>query len=64
GTGFSFKNYNAHEMMATIISAVNLFNNNQPVFKSLQKQALNQDYSLKKMGRDYLNLYQEIIKEE
>ncbi|MDD4090472.1 MAG: glycogen/starch synthase [Acholeplasmataceae bacterium] len=64
GTGFSFKNYNAHEMMATIISAVNLFNNNQPVFKSLQKQALNQDYSLKKMGRDYLNLYQKIIKEE
>lgn len=64
GTGFSFKNYNAHEMMEQIVTSVNLYNNNQHVFRLLQKQAINQDFSLNKMGQGYLNVYNKLLKKE
>ncbi len=64
GTGFSFRNYNAHEMMEQIIVSTNLYNNNKHVFRLLQKQALKQDYSLNKMGQGYLNLYNKLINKE
>lgn len=64
GTGFSFTNYNAHEMMEQIITATNLYNNNQHVFRLLQKQALNQDFSLTKMGQGYLNIYHKLMEKE
>ncbi|NLN50366.1 MAG: glycogen synthase [Acholeplasmataceae bacterium] len=61
GDGFSFKNYNAHEFKDTLLMAINLYNNNQHVFRILQNQAMRKDFSLTNMGNKYLTLYQKII---
>lgn len=62
GNGFSFANYNAHELMHVLLEAIHLHNNDKKTWQILQRQALNEDFSLKKMGEAYLALYQEIIK--
>jgi starch synthase len=61
GNGFSFANYNAHEFKDTLIMAVNLYINNQYVFRILQTHAMNRDFSLTDMGNKYLNLYKNIM---
>lgn len=64
GDGFSFKNYNAHEFKYAILKAINLYNNNQPVFRILQKQAMEKNFSLEIMGDKYLDLYKKIIEKQ
>ena len=61
GDGFSFKNYNAHEFKDTLLMAINLYNNNQHVFRILQNQAMRKDFSLTNMGNKYLILYQKLL---
>ena len=61
GNGFSFANYNAHEFKDTLITAVNLYNNNQYVFRILQTHAMNMDFSLTEMGNKYIDLYKKLI---
>lgn len=63
GNGFSFANYNAHEFKDTLLTAIDLYNNNQYVFRLLQQQAMNEDFSLVEMGKKYLDLYKKIVKE-
>ncbi|CCV66130.1 Glycogen synthase [Paracholeplasma brassicae] len=62
GNGFSFANYNAHELRDVLLSAISLHNNDKKSWRILQRHALNEDFSLNKMGIAYLELYQEIIK--
>ncbi|WP_297639279.1 glycogen synthase GlgA [uncultured Clostridium sp.] len=59
GNGFSFKNYNAHEMANTIEEALDAFQN-KPLWKSIVRQALESDNSWDKSARDYLKLYKSI----
>lgn len=61
GDGFSFKNYNAHEFKNTLLKAIDLYNNNQTVFRILQSQAMRKNFSLEVMGDKYLDLYNNII---
>lgn len=61
GNGFSFSNYNAHEFKDTLITAINLYNNNQYVFRILQTHAMNMDFSLTEMGNKYIDLYKKLI---
>ncbi len=61
GDGFSFTNYNAHEFRDALFRAINLFNNNQTVFRTLQTHAMKNDFSLEAMGTKYLDLYKTII---
>lgn len=61
GDGFSFKNYNAHEFKNTLLKAIDLYNNNQTVFRILQKHAMEKNFSLEVMGDKYLDLYNKII---
>ena len=57
GNGFSFKNYNAHEMANIIEEALDTFQN-KPVWQSIVRQALNSDNSWDKSAQDYLKLYE------
>ncbi|GLC31505.1 glycogen synthase GlgA [Clostridium omnivorum] len=56
GNGFSFSNYNAHDMLYTIKRAVSLYEN-KPVFNNLIKRALTEDNSWCISAKKYIELY-------
>lgn len=62
GNGFSFANYNAHEFKDALLTGIHLYNNNQHVFRLLQTQAMNSDFSLTEMGKNYLALYKKLLR--
>lgn len=60
GNGFSFRNYNAHDMLYTIGRAV-CFYHNKEIWHSLIKRAMSCDYSWEASAKEYLKLYESII---
>lgn len=58
GNGFSFLNYNAHDMLNTIGRAVKYFQENKDVWRLLQQRGMEGDFSWKKSAGKYLELYQ------
>ncbi len=56
GNGFSFENYNAHDMLDTVRYALNIYSNKQRM-NSLRKRAMNQDLSFQKSSLAYAKLY-------
>lgn len=61
GTGFSFSNINAHELLFTIKDAVNLYYNDKETFKHLQENASNKDFSWTNQAKEYKKLYESIL---
>ncbi len=61
GTGFSFANYNADEMLNTVRIAVEVFNNNKPAFRKLVKNAMNEDFSFDASAKMYVDLYNKAL---
>ncbi|MBQ4427075.1 MAG: glycogen synthase GlgA [Oscillospiraceae bacterium] len=57
GTGFSFANYNAHEMLYTVQHAADLFRSDKDVWKKLQTQAMEADFSWAKAAKQYVDIY-------
>ena len=57
GTGFSFANYNAHEMMGTVLGAADLCRNQPEVWEKLMDNAMAQDFSWKKAAEQYAAIY-------
>lgn len=62
GDGFSFKNYNAHEMLSTIEYAVKTYHNNRKSFNELVLNAMKKDNSWEKSAKDYKTLYNNLCK--
>lgn len=62
GNGFSFRSFNAHDMLFTIRKAVNLYKNKE-TWGRLVKNAVSMDYSWKKPAQQYLELYRRILEE-
>ena len=58
GTGFSFANYNAHEMMYTILGAVDLYRNERETWEKLVDNAMAADFSWNRAAREYLDMYE------
>lgn len=59
GTGFSFMNYNAHEMLFKIQEAIRIYR--QPeVWKRIMYQAMSADNSWKKSAQEYIALYKSL----
>ncbi len=56
GNGFTFKNYNAHDMLYVINEAIKTFYNKQ-AWADLQKRAMTTDFSWKNQAEKYLELY-------
>lgn len=56
GNGFSFDNYNAHDMLNTMRYALGIFRQKVPL-ESIRKHAMKQDWSFKKSARAYAGLY-------
>ncbi len=60
GTGFSFMNFNAHELLATIESAVDVWYNNPKAWRRMQVHAMTTDFSWHKSAVRYRKLYREL----
>ena len=61
GTGFSFANYNAHEMMATVRYAENIYYGHYERWNQMVKRALEQDFSWKNSAIKYEKLYMQLL---
>ena len=57
GTGFSFANYNADEMLQTIFYAEQVFYDNPEAWKSMVKRGMTTDFSWNASAKKYEALY-------
>ena len=64
GTGFSFANYNAHEMLSIINYAKKTWRESRYAWNSMIQRAMAQDFSWDASARKYEVLYNELIAEE
>lgn len=60
GNGFSFSNYNAHELLFTVQNVVRMYHEDKESWKGIVKNALNTDFSWKTSAEAYLKLYNEL----
>ncbi len=61
GTGFSFPNYNADDMLATIERAEDLYYNDRKSWNAMVKRGMTTDYSWASSARKYEELYRELV---
>lgn len=59
GTGFSFKNYNAHDMLYTIRYAKSVYGNKK-AWNDMVKRAMSTDFSWKKSAKEYQSVYENL----
>ena len=60
GNGFSFTNYNAHDMLYTINKAINFYHNKR-VWNHIVRSAMNTDCSWNVSAKAYIGLYKELL---
>lgn len=61
GTGFSFANYNAHEMLSTVRYAERIYYDKKRDWNKIVERGMNQDFSWKSSAIQYQELYDEMI---
>jgi starch synthase len=61
GNGFTFTNYNAHELLFTVQRAVRLFHEDRAAWDGLVQNAFATDFSWRKSARQYLDLYRGLM---
>lgn len=62
GNGFSFANYNAHEMLSAIERAVALYDDRRS-WNKIVRRAMKSDTSWKKSAQKYIDVYQRVLDE-
>ncbi|MCH5332579.1 MAG: glycogen synthase GlgA [Agathobacter sp.] len=60
GTGFSFRNYNAHEMLFVIRYAHDIFRNRRENWNGIIRRAMKQDFSWDASAKQYEVLYERL----
>ncbi|MDD4264037.1 MAG: glycogen synthase GlgA [Firmicutes bacterium] len=60
GNGFSFLNYNAHDMLNTITRALSFYNK-EPVWTTLRQRAIKEDNSWTLSAKAYSDLYDSLM---
>jgi len=60
GTGFSFANYNAHELLACIDLSLSVWYDNHKAWTKMQRQAMKMDYSWHSAAKQYRKLYRKL----
>ena len=61
GNGFSFFNYNAHDMLNVINRAIDYYKNHKDVWGLLQQRGMTGDYSWTNSAGKYVELYNSLI---
>ena len=64
GNGFSFFNYNAHDMLNTIKRALAIYREKPDVWQMLMRRGMEGDYSWKHSAEMYVSLYQCMLSPE
>ena len=64
GNGFSFFNYNAHDMLHVIERAVGYYLNRKDVWQLLQQRGMTGDYSWSHSASEYMKLYNLLFEEK
>lgn len=62
GNGFTFANYNAHDMLNTIRRAVDFYYNRKDIWKLIVERGMRTDFSWDKSAKEYKRMYQETIR--
>ena len=62
GTGFSFTNYNAHEMLNTLRYAEDVYYNRKRDWNKMVERAMNADFSWGVSAKKYEEMYEELTK--
>lgn len=57
GTGFSFTNYNAHEMLATVRNAERVYYDNKREWNKMVDRAMAADFSWSHSAKQYEEMY-------
>ena len=57
GNGFTFLNYNAHDMLHVIEQAVDMYRNDRPLFNSIATRAMHGLYGWDQSANKYIDLY-------
>lgn len=60
GTGFSFANYNAHEMLGIINYAKRTWYDNKKSWQSMARRAMKSDFSWANSAKEYIDVYNRI----
>lgn len=60
GTGFSFSNFNAHELLTAVDIALEAYSD-KTVWRKLRKTAMNEDFSWTQSALEYRCIYQELL---
>ena len=61
GTGFTFANYNAHEMKDAVARSIEIYRNKEE-WENLIRRCMNQDFSWQNSAKEYKELYKEMLK--
>ena len=61
GTGFSFANYNAHELLFTLKTAAQLYREEPEAFAGLRRNAMEADFSWAASAEQYKALYHNLL---
>lgn len=61
GNGFSFANYNAHEMLNTVERAIELYRYHPKKWTNLVDHAMNLDFSWSSSSQQYIRLYEQLL---
>lgn len=61
GNGFTFKTFNAHDMLFTIKNAIELYQDKK-TWEKIIKNAMSGDYSWDKSASEYIEIYKDLVK--
>lgn len=61
GWGFSFTNYNAHDMLHVINYSCEIFYNNKKLWNNMVKRGMTKDYSWNNSKNSYMKLYNSLL---
>lgn len=61
GNGFTFLNYNAHDMLNVIRRALEYYASKQEVVKALRQRGMEGDFSWTHSAKDYLAIYKKLL---
>ncbi len=64
GTGFSFTNYNAHDMMHVLRYAFQVYQHRRPAWDRMVRRAMEADFSWQASARAYKKSYQKLMKDK
>jgi starch synthase len=64
GNGFSFTNYNAHDMLYTIKRALDLYHHQPDVWSKIVQQACRSKFGWTESAKEYGRLYKQLTSEE